>query len=117
VLKYFSAVECPKLTPYWHSSILGCSPPFIVGSVCAQICHDGYTSDNSGAGQRVCTTDGTWSGQELICVKYETVPPKGHLNSKGLIKYSCLALELFVKHSVYIIFYYILLFIIFYYMI
>ncbi|XP_060564359.1 low-density lipoprotein receptor-related protein 2-like isoform X6 [Ruditapes philippinarum] len=75
-------VECPKLTPYWHSSILGCSPPFIVGSVCAQICHDGYTSDNSGAGQRVCTTDGTWSGQELICVKYETVPPKGHLNSK-----------------------------------
>ncbi|XP_060564355.1 P-selectin-like isoform X2 [Ruditapes philippinarum] len=69
-------VECPKLTPYWHSSILGCSPPFIVGSVCAQICHDGYTSDNSGAGQRVCTTDGTWSGQELICVKYETVPPK-----------------------------------------
>jgi hypothetical protein len=102
-------VECPKLTPYWHSSTLECLPPFIVGRVCEQICHDDYISENSGAGPKMCRPNGTWSGQELIYVKFETVPPKGHLNSKGLIKYACI-LRLNCSLSILIVLYHIILY-------
>ncbi|XP_064617048.1 deleted in malignant brain tumors 1 protein-like [Liolophura sinensis] len=68
------AVTCSALTASAHASISGCTSPYKVGSVCSQVCTNGYTQ-TAGSLSRQCLQDGSWSGQDIVCT--ETVTCSG----------------------------------------
>ncbi|XP_053386020.1 uncharacterized protein LOC123539293 [Mercenaria mercenaria] len=65
------SVECQQLPPLPGVLVFGCSPPYTIGSICEQTCNAGYKPEYPVTGVRVCKQDGTWSGHDINCMKYD----------------------------------------------
>ena len=81
VKSVFSVLECPEIKAIEYGRVYGKSRFF--GNRIGFLCNYGYTL--IGSRQRVCLSDGTWSGTETRCVR-GYIPRKFHGTSTLFVK-------------------------------